>query len=142
MPGSEVVITKRHQNDFDEILKNEEVKRSNIQNGVTQPNLTKGIIQDDLFKEIAVNNIKSHPMKFLENCISNAGRMFFNYPASYVLQKPSTLRRLPINGTLIILSLFCLIPTFLNWRKIFFPVRFFLFFAFLYFGGSILGSAE
>jgi hypothetical protein len=38
--------------------------------------------------------------------------------------------------------LFGLIPTFLNWRKINYAIRFMLFFALLYFGGSILGSAE
>lgn len=140
--GSDTLITSRHQKDFDEILKNIDVQKANVINGEIEYNLTKGIAQDDLFKKIAIKNIKSHPIKFVENCFSNAGRILFNYPASYVLQKPSTLRRLPFNGILIVITLFCLIPTFLNWRKILFPLRFFLFFALLYFGGSLLGSAD
>ena len=142
IPGSDSSITLRHQKDFNELLMNEDVRKANIRNGEIEYNLTKGIAQDDLFKKIAIRNIKSHPKKFIENCISNAGRMIFNYPTSYVLQKPSTLRRLPINGTFLVVLLFCLIPTFMNWRKILYPIRFFIFFALLYFGGSLLGSAD
>lgn len=141
IPGSEKIIQLHHQKDFEEILKNPEVKKANLSDGVLHDNLSNGIVQDDLFKKIAIQNIKSHPLKFLQNCISNAGRMLFNYPASYVLQKPSTLRRLPVNGTLIVFAMFCLIPTLINWKRLFFPIRFLLIFSFLYFGGSLLGSA-
>ena len=68
--------------------------------------------------------------------------MLFNYPYSYTIQKPETLLRLPLNGIIAVFMLFCLIPTFINWRKIIFPVRFMLFFTLLYLGGSIFGSAE
>jgi 4-amino-4-deoxy-L-arabinose transferase-like glycosyltransferase len=142
IPGSDSLITLRHQKDFDELLLNEEVRKANVRNGEIEYNLTKGIAQDDLLKKIAVRNIKSNPIKFIENCISNAGRMIFNYPGSYVLQKPSTLRRLPINGTLLVISFFCLILTFLKWNRIVFPIRFLLFFGLIYFGGSLFGSAE
>ena len=104
--------------------------------------ILQGTDQDDLLKKIAIENIKSHPLKFFRNCISNMGRMIFNYPASYALQKPSTLKRLPINGTLMVFTLFCLIPTIVSWRKIPFKIRFLLFLIFLYLGASLLGSAE
>lgn len=142
IPGSEKLIQLHHQKDFEEMLKNPEVRKANLINGKLQEDLSNGIVQDDLLKKIAIQNIKSHPLKFIQNCISNAGRMIFNYPASYVLQKPSTLSRLPVNGTLIVFAIFCLIPTLANWRKIFFPLRFLLFFTLIYFGGSMLGSAE
>jgi hypothetical protein len=100
------------------------------------------LAQDDLFKKIAIENIRSHPLKFLSNCISNTGRMVFNFPYSYTLQKPSTLAWLPLNGILVVLSLFCLIPAFKNWRRMPYFIRFMLFVCFFYFGGSILGSAE
>ncbi|MDE3185537.1 MAG: glycosyltransferase family 39 protein [Bacteroidota bacterium] len=141
IPQSEEVIKLRHQKDFDEILKNEEVQMGNLKNGVMAPNLIKGIAQDDLFKRIAIENIESHPLKFLQNCLSNVARMLFNYPNSYTLQKPSSLYRLPINGTLVILVIFCLIPTLINWQKILFPIRFLLLLIILYLGGSTLGSA-
>lgn len=141
IPGSEKLLQLHHQKDFEELLKNPEVKKANLINGVLHPSLTNGIVQDELLKKLAIENIKSHPLKFIQNCFSNVGRMFFNYPADYTLQKPSTLRRLPINGILIVFVLFSLIPTIMNWQKIDFPIRFLLFFAFVYFGGSILGSA-
>ena len=142
IPGSEKIIALRHDKDFEEMLKNPEIKKANIINGQLQGDLGKGTLQDEFLKKLAIENIKAHPLKFLQNCFSNAGRMLFNYPASYVLQKPTTLLRLPINGTLMVFVLFCLIPTFLNWNKILFPIRFLLFFALLYLGGSLLGSAE
>lgn len=122
--GSKRIIDSLHKQDFEKINKYIGVKR------------------DDTYKKIAITNIKSHPVKFLQNCFSNLGRMLFNFPYSYKIQKPHTLLRLPFNGIILVLILFCLIPTFINWRKIIFPLRFLLVFCFLYFGGSILGSAE
>jgi len=102
----------------------------------------KGVEQDDLYRKIAIQNIKSHPLKFLQNCISNVGRFFFNYPKSYVLQRPINLIRLPLNGTLILILSFCSIPTVISWYRIVYPIRFMIFIALLYMGGSILGSTE
>ena len=124
IPGAKDKITTLHQKDFKSVTN------------------YKGLEQDDLLKKIAFNNIISHPVKFFENCLSNIGRMLFNFPYSYKVQKPETLLRLPFNGIIVVLSLFCFIPTFKNWRKIDFSIRFLLIFSFVYFGGSILGSAE
>ncbi|MEO8765803.1 MAG: hypothetical protein ABI416_15995 [Ginsengibacter sp.] len=101
-----------------------------------------GVEKDDLYRKLAIINIKSHPAKYIKNCISNIGRILFNYPYTYAIQKPETLLRLPLNGIIIVCMLFCLVPTLLNWRKIIFPIRFILFFTLLYLGGSVFGSAE
>jgi 4-amino-4-deoxy-L-arabinose transferase-like glycosyltransferase len=122
--GTSDSLKYHHQKDFDEI------------------NKYTGVQRDDAFKKLAIRNMKSHPVKFVQNCISNAGRIFFNYPYSYTLQKPGTLVRLPLNGLITMFSLFCLVLTFINWRRIIFPIRLALFIALLYLGGSILGSAE
>lgn len=122
--GFEDSLRVNHIKDFEQISKLNELKK------------------DDAFKAIAINNIKLHPTKFILNCFCNAGRLFFNYPYSYTLQKPSTLLRLPLNGIIFMLLLFCIIPTFINWQRIDVPIRFLFFFAFLYLGGSVLGSAE
>lgn len=124
IPGAEDIMTSNHQQDFKEILK------------------YKGVERDDAYKKIAINNMKSHPAKFLKNWLSNVGRILFNYPYSYTLQKNATLLRLPLTGILTVFMLFCLIPTFISWRKIIFPIRFLLFFILLYLGGSTLASAE
>ncbi|HYM94531.1 MAG TPA: glycosyltransferase family 39 protein [Chitinophagaceae bacterium] len=117
--------------------------RSNHRQDYEEINKYKGLVeQDDAFKRIAIKNIKSHPLKFMENCFSNIGRILFNYPYSYKVQGPETLLRLPFSGIVALLMIFCFIPTLLNWRKIDFSIRFMILFAFIYLGGSVLGSAE
>ena len=98
--------------------------------------------QDRVSKKIAVENIKSHPVKFVQNILSNLGRMLFDYPYSYRLQSYKDLLRLPHSGVIVVFVLFCLFPTLMNWKKINFPIRFLLFIVLLYMGGSLLGSAE
>ncbi len=97
---------------------------------------------DDAYKKAAIENIKEHPGKFLINCVSNAGRMVFNFPYTYSLQKPGMLARLPLNGALVLLFVFCLFPAIRNWKQIPLSIRFMLFVSAFYFGGSLLGSAE
>ncbi len=101
-----------------------------------------GVERDETFKRIAMKNLKENPGAFIKNCFSNAGRMLFNYPYSYSTQRPSTLLRFPLNGLMLVLMFFCIIPTLMNWRKVPFSVRFMLFFVALYLGGSLVGSAE
>ena len=124
IPGGEDSIRLHHLKDFEEI------------------NKYQGKEKDDAYKRIVIQNIKSHPLKYLENCFSNIGRILFNYPYSYTYQKPGTLIRLPLNGIIVVLMLFSLIPTLINWRRLHFAIRFMLFMILLYFGGSIFGSAE
>lgn len=100
------------------------------------------IEQDAVLKNIAINNIKKHPAKFLTNWISNIGRILLNSPYSYNLQKSRSLFYTPLNGIIIVLLLFSLIPTYKNWSKINFAIRFLIFFSFIYLGGSTLGAAE
>ncbi len=122
--GFDEQIKQLHQKDFAEI------------------NKYNGAAQDDAFKRIALKNIQSNPTKFIQNCISNVGRLLFNFPYSYKLQTPYTLVRLPFNGLIVVLGLFCIWPTFKNWKSIDFFIRFMLILSFVYFGGSILASAE
>jgi len=142
IPGSAKLIESIHGKDFEKIFDSPEARKLYVKDGKIHGKPYTGLIQDDVLKRIAYENIKSHPFKFIQNCLSNAGRMIFNYPTSYTLQKPSTLKRLPINGILLVLSAFCFIMTIAYWRKTLFSIRFLLFFGLIYFGGSILGSAE
>jgi 4-amino-4-deoxy-L-arabinose transferase-like glycosyltransferase len=119
----------------------ERIRVSHFEN-FNEINKYKGVQQDEVFKEIAINNIEKHPLKFIQNCVSNLTRIVFNFPYSYKLQNPSTLIRLPFNGILIILLLVCLIPSLRNWNKINYAVRFSFLFSLIYLGGSIWGSAE
>lgn len=141
LPGTEEIVKSLHQKDFEQIFKSKKAQTLYIKNGEHYGNALTGVIQDDTLKSIAVRNIIAHPKKFVENIISNAGRMLFNYPNSYTIQKPSTLKRLPINGTILVFTVFCLIITITNWKTVPFSIRFLLFFSLIYFGGSLLGSA-
>jgi hypothetical protein len=135
------IIKNSHLNSGEIISKNEILKSNHIQvfDKIAPYN---SIERDDILKSIAINNIKTYPIKYLQNCICNIGRILFNYPYSYTLQKPATLARVLLNGFLAIMTLICLIPTLVNWRKIIYPVRILLLLTFLYLGGSVLGSAE
>jgi hypothetical protein len=124
IPGVGDSIKAHHHKDLQEIYKN------------------KGIDQDDAYKRIAIANIKAKPAKFIQNCISNTGRILFNYPYSYTMQKPGTLIRFPLNMTILVFAFISTILTFINWQRIIFPIRFMLLFSIVYLGGSILGSAE
>ena len=123
IPGAQDTLIAHHQKDFDII------------------NQYSGRKRDDAFKQIAIHNIESHPLKFLQNCFYNAGRLLFHYPFSQAIQRPKILLVFPINGIILTLTLFSLIPTFLNWRKISLPLKFLLIFTFLYLGMSTLVSA-
>jgi 4-amino-4-deoxy-L-arabinose transferase-like glycosyltransferase len=117
--------------------------KANHWNDYKEINQSKTMIErDDAFKRIAIRNIKSHPMKFIQNWICNVSRILFNYPYSYKTQEPGILLRLPMSGIIVVLILFCLIPTCINWRKIDFSIRFIFLVVFIYLGGSTLGSAE
>ena len=131
IPGAEDSLKLYHQQDFNEIYQNDnEIYRYD------------GVKLDDAFQRMAQRNIKSHPLKYLQNCVSNVGRMLFGYPNSYMIQKPGDLVRFLPNGIIAVFSLFCLLPTLRNWRKIPYSIRYMLFFAAIYLGGSVLGSAE
>ena len=39
--------------------------------------------RDSVLKEVAIENMKAHPVKYLKNTVSNLGRFVFHYPFSY-----------------------------------------------------------
>ena len=80
-------------------------------------------------------------MKYLQNCVYNVGRLVFHYPFSQAVQRPKVLLVFPANGIILTLMLFCLIPTFINWRKLNYGVRYMLLFTFLYLGASTMVTA-
>lgn len=124
IPGTDDYIRYNHMNNFNEIVRYSDVE------------------QDDVYKKLAFKNIKEHPTKYAVNCISNLGRILFNYPYSYKLQHPGTLLRLPYNGIIIVFLLISILPTIINWKRIPFSIKFSIFIFCLYMAGSITGSAE
>jgi predicted RND superfamily exporter protein len=101
----------------------------------------KGVDKDRAYQRLAIRNIKETPLKYLQNIVYNFGRLVFQYPFSYGVHRPKLLLVFPANGILLGLILFCLIPTFLNWRKILYPIKFLIFITLIYLGGSTLVTA-
>lgn len=111
---------------------------ANHKNDLIETEKYTGLEWDDAFKRLAIQNIKDHPLKYAENIFYNMGRLVFHYPFSYAVQRPKILIILPLNGALLFLMIFSLIPTFLNWRKLPVYIHFLLFFSILYLGASVL----
>lgn len=83
--------------------------------------------QDQLFKQFAIRNIETHPLKFITNYYYNVARMLFNFPYSYSSQDGAIVGNI-IRGSLILWgSIIGMICTFVNWRRIIFPVKLLLF---------------
>jgi 4-amino-4-deoxy-L-arabinose transferase-like glycosyltransferase len=115
------LLKLNHQKDYDEILK------------------YKGIQKDDVYKKIAINNIKTHPVKYLKNIMANISRVFFSFPNNFMFEH--TLLKIWYFAILYTLMLFCFISSVVNWRKIPYSVGFVLAIAFLYLAGISLLSA-
>ena len=123
------LLKTRHQDDVSKVAQNNLL------------NLFEGTAQDDMFRKLAIRNIREHPAKYIANCCSNAGRMVFGFPFSYKNESPIPLITMPWNALLFVLMLFCLIPTIINWRKLAFSLRFILVLTAVYLYGSTLVSA-
>lgn len=123
IPGSGDSLVAHHQEDYNEIYK------------------YKGVEQDDVWKKKAFENIKKHPGKYIQNCFYNVGRLLFHYPFSMAVQRPKVLLVFPANGIILTMMLFCMIPTFINWRRVSYHIRLLLFFTILYLGASTLVTA-
>jgi hypothetical protein len=122
-PDEFAQLKLNHQSDFDQILK------------------FKGTQRDDAFKKIAIQNIKRKPFKFIKNCFANIGRLLFDFPYSYKYEGIGTLLKMPPVIIAVLLMLFSIIPTIINWRKIPSGIQFVVLLLFLYLGESVLLSA-
>lgn len=99
------------------------------------------IRQDEELKKQALKNIRSNPKKYVINCMSNMGRMWFSFPYSYTKQKLSTFFYIIPNMFLLVLLIFCLYPYFA--RLSLGPPELHslvLFGAITFFGSSLLGA--
>lgn len=124
IPGSEEILKAHHGKNYEEI------------------DSLQGLIKDDAFKRIAIENIKANPVKFGKNILYNLSRLFFHHPFSYAIQKPKSILIFPINGMLLTFILLSIIPAIVNWKKIIFSIRFLLVLFLVYLGGSLVGGAE
>ena len=106
IPGVTDSLVAHHQADYDAIYK------------------YSGVEQDDMWKKKAMERTSKHPMKYLQNCVYNVGRLVFHLSLLWLCAAAKVLLVFPANGIILTLMLFCLIPTFINWRKLNYGVRY------------------
>ena len=56
------------------------------------------VAMDEYLKSVALENIKTNPVKYVKNIITNAGRLVFGYPYSYTFQTIGGLFRIILNS--------------------------------------------
>lgn len=100
------------------------------------------IERDDEYKRLAIENIKSNPLKYVKNCFANIGRLLFNFPFSYKYQEAKTLIRFIPNSILLTLTLFCLPFTILNWTGLDPIIKFIIIVLLYYLTPTIMLSAH
>lgn len=72
-----------------------------------------GVARDDAFRKKALENIRIYPVKYVKNCIANAGRLFFGIPFSYHYFRLAHLMRIPAGALIFFLLIFSLCSSFL-----------------------------
>ncbi len=75
------------------------------------------VATDDLYKSLAIANIKARPLKFVQNCLANISRLFFGFPNSFQYENLKFLKYLP-NLFLLPLMVFSLLVAGFNFRAI------------------------
>jgi len=102
------ILKKNHSKEVNAILKHNELE------------------QDALFKQAAMANVKKHPAKFAQNYYYNWSRMLFNFPYSYSYQDGAIVGNI-IRGSLILWAIVIgAVLTFVNRRRLIYPVKFML----------------
>ena len=114
----------------------------NHKNMLTATDSMKVLQKDNYMREQGIKNFFSHPAKYFYNWFCSAGRIMFNYPYSYSLQKPGTYFFIIPNMFLFVILFFALITGFRKRKKIPGWIYFTLVLAFFYFFLiSLLASA-
>lgn len=96
--------------------------------------------KDALLKKHALQNIREYPEKYLANWIANLGRMWFEYPISYKIQRPHTLFFMVFNSFLLASMILCLYPLWKSRKLLPGELWGLSLFALIYLGGSSLVS--
>jgi hypothetical protein len=100
------------------------------------------IERDEELKRRAIQNISSHPGKYIRNWMANVGRMLFNYPYSFSRQKLSTYFYIAPNMFVVVVGILLLYPTYRGRKLIPYEIYALLLFVLISFGGSSLLSGS
>ena len=94
--------------------------------------------KDSLLKKRALENMRKYPIKYLENTVDSALRLFFNYPYSYTPQKTSSYVYILPNMFMVVFLISSLFLAIRYPYAIPFEIRFLGLIALLFVGGLTL----
>jgi hypothetical protein len=101
----------------------------------------KALEKDDKFRELGTEHLKSNPGKFFYNWLVGLGRLMFNFPFSYSLQKPDVYFFV-LPNMFLYSFLFISTGVLVKHRKKFpYSFSFMALFSFVYIGGISLAAA-
>lgn len=114
------ILIRNHKSDWDKIIK------------------LQVISQDSAFKAIAVQNIKSHPIKFGYNCLCNFSRLLFSTPRTGYVQDARYIAFIPTGSFMFIGILLIVGYCLFNFRNINRQLRYTMGIAGLYLSACIV----
>jgi hypothetical protein len=97
--------------------------------------------RDEAYKTAAIENIKSHPKKYLSNWISNVGRLIFSYPYSNTQQTIKSLFTIVPDMFVVVIIVLLFAASIVHYKK--FPegvIWLFLFILIYLFGCTLLSA--
>ncbi len=115
-----------------------ETLRSNHGEFIKEVSKHSALEQDELYKAKAIENIKNHPTKYLQNTLASGFRLFYNYPFTYIPLKPSNYFYLIPNTFLIVFLILCYALGLYHFKHVSYEIRFLGIAALLFMGGLIL----
>lgn len=124
IPCNAALFAKHHQADYDSIYQFE------------------GVARDDAFKQKAIENIKSHPLKYFKNILANTSRLFFAVPNSYQTWRVQNIFRIIPNVFIFLIFAYCIIFSLRLHKQLTPALNLFLLFLFAYLGATLLVSAQ
>ena len=117
------------------------LKNPNYKHFVQSISKLSTIDKDVAYKKQANENIRQHPGKFLLNCLSNIGRLFFNYPYTNTAQSNTTFFYLAPNIFVFVFIIITLGLGIIHYKKLPVEIVLLLFVIMIYLAGSVLVSA-
>lgn len=95
---------------------------------------------DEALKAKSMENIKSNPLKYLNNWVANVERLLFNLPFDH--QPQQIMFRFIVGCFIVFMSVIALYPTLMAFRRIPFEILYLIPFVVFYLGGNSLVSVD
>ena len=125
---------------FDEVQSSPQLRRNH---GLVADKVGKltALEKDQYLRNKSISNIEKYPLKFLFNWTANIGRLFFNYPYSYLSQRMTSYFYIFPNMFLVVFLIISVYLNIIRWKLLPFELKILLLFIIIYLGISSILSA-